>query len=203
MQESVAVNPTVLADPTAAPESEQPSKPSQSSQPSANGGSGLGDNSVTPPTDTSASANAPARACANCGAQLDDGQDWCLQCGASVPGSLDGGGPSWRSATIVLAATTALVLGAAAAAYAALTQPSPHTVAPRVVTIAQVPATTPGAEHPDHSGYRHDSRHGYGHDARRAGYSDDDQTASGHEHTSEDSTHRAHAQIVGHDDHAV
>jgi|HubBroStandDraft_4_1064222.scaffolds.fasta_scaffold15982_2 hypothetical protein len=141
MQESVVVNPTVLVDPKAAPDSEQPSpQPSQPPEPPANGGSGPGDNSVAPPTDTSA----PARTCANCGAQLDDGQDWCLQCGASVPGSLDGGGPSWRSATIVLAATGALVLGAAAAAYAALTQPSPHTVVPKVITVAKVPTTTPG-----------------------------------------------------------
>jgi hypothetical protein len=85
----------------------------------------------------------PARACANCGAALDDGQDWCLQCGAAAPGSLDGGGPGWRSATTVLAVTAVLVLGAAAAAYAALTQPAPRKLAPKVLTIAQAPATTP------------------------------------------------------------
>jgi hypothetical protein len=89
----------------------------------------------------------PARACAHCGAALDDGQDWCLQCGAAAPGSLEGGGTGWRSATTVLAVTTVLVLGAAAAAYAALTQPSPRSPAPKVVTVAQTiptpPATTP------------------------------------------------------------
>jgi hypothetical protein len=74
---------------------------------------------------------------------LDDGQDWCLQCGAAVPGSLDGGGPGWRSATTVLAVTAVLVLGAAAAAYAALTQPAPRKLAPKVVTVAQAPPTTP------------------------------------------------------------
>jgi hypothetical protein len=84
-------------------------------------------------------------ACANCGTALDDGQDWCLQCGAAAPGSLDGGGPGWRSATTVLAVTTVLVLGAAAAAYAALTQPAPRKLAPTVVTIAQAPATTPAS----------------------------------------------------------
>ena len=87
------------------------------------------------------------RTCANCGAPLNDGQDWCLQCGAAVPGSLDGGGPGWRSATLVLGVTAALVLGAAAAAYAALTQPGSHTVTPKVITIAQAPVlstpTTP------------------------------------------------------------
>ena len=138
VQESVAVNPTVLADPAAAPESEQPPEPSAN-------GSGPADASP-PHADTSAAHEpAPARPCANCGAALDDGQDWCLQCGAAAPGSLEGGGPSWRSATIVLAATTALVLGAAAAAYAALTQPSPQKPVTKVITVAQVPAATPGA----------------------------------------------------------
>jgi hypothetical protein len=37
-----------------------------------------------------------------------------------------------------------LVLGAAAAAYAALTQPSPPTLAPKVITVAQAPPTTLG-----------------------------------------------------------
>jgi len=78
------------------------------------------------------------------------GQDWCLQCGAGAPGSL--AAPSWRSAAAVLSAAAILVLGAAVAAYAAL---SNGTSKPRVVTttIAQVPAptaitpapTTPGA----------------------------------------------------------
>ncbi len=66
-----------------------------------------------------------------------------MQCGAPAPGSLGAGGPSWRSAAIVLTTTAALVLGAAAAAYAALTQASPHTAAPRVITVAQAPTTTP------------------------------------------------------------
>ncbi|HEY2537205.1 MAG TPA: hypothetical protein VGI24_09515 [Solirubrobacteraceae bacterium] len=81
--------------------------------------------------------------CKKCGAALEEGQDWCLQCGTAVPGSLDGGGPGWRTATTVLAVTAALVLGAAAAAYAALTQPAARKPAPRVITVAQVPATTP------------------------------------------------------------
>ena len=53
------------------------------------------------------------------------------------PGSLDGGGPGWRSATTVLALATVLVLGAAAAAYAALTQPAPRKLPPKVVIVAQ------------------------------------------------------------------
>ena len=57
---------------------------------------------------------------------MDPGQDWCLQCGAGAPGSLDAGGPSWRSAAAILTATAVLVLGAAAAAYAALNKEGAH-----------------------------------------------------------------------------
>jgi len=76
------------------------------------------------------------------------GQDWCVECGAGAPGSL--GSRSWRSAATITGLVTVLVLGAAAAAVAALTKG--HTNAPVVVrTVAQVPAaatpapTTPGA----------------------------------------------------------
>ena len=61
---------------------------------------------------------------------MDPGQDWCLQCGAGAPGSLDAGGPSWRSAAAILTATAVLVLGAAAAAYAALNKEGAHKVTP-------------------------------------------------------------------------
>jgi hypothetical protein len=74
---------------------------------------------------------------------MDPGQDWCLQCGAGAPGSLDGGGPSWRSAAVILAATAVLVLGAAAAAFAALDKES----APAHRTIVAV-ASTPTAVTP-------------------------------------------------------
>jgi hypothetical protein len=139
------VNPQLLADPTAAPESEPQLSSSVSvSEDSANG-AGPTDPGATLAPEVPAPAPEPVSACANCGAALDDGQDWCLQCGAAAPGSLDGGGPGWRSATTVLAVTTVLVLGAAAAAYAALTQPPPRKLAPTVVTIAQAPATTPAS----------------------------------------------------------
>lgn len=147
MQESVAVNPTLLADPPAAPASEQPSASITDPEPSTNGSGPAGPGAGSTPGLTTPTPE-PARACANCGATLDDGQDWCLECGTAVPGSLDGGGPSWRSATTVLGATAVLVLGAAAAAYAALTQPSSHATAPRVVTVAQAPTTTPGTTTP-------------------------------------------------------
>jgi hypothetical protein len=133
------VNPQLLVDPTAAPESEQPSQsPTGPEPPAANGSGPAGPGETFAP---GAPAPAPVRACANCGAALEDGQDWCLQCGTAIPGSLDGGGPGWRSATTVLAVTAVLVLGAAAAAYAALTQPGPPKPAPKVITVAQAPTT--------------------------------------------------------------
>lgn len=78
------------------------------------------------------------RTCSHCGASMQEGQDWCLQCGAGVPGS-SRTGPGWRSAAAVLGATGVLVLGAAAAAYAALQQGTP-TKPP--VPVAQTPTTT-------------------------------------------------------------
>lgn len=144
VQESVVVNPQLLADPTAAPESElQPPASAAPSEDFANGSGPADPGATSPPADGAPAPEPAPRACANCGAALEEGQDWCLQCGLAVPGSLDGGGPGWRSATTVLAVTAVLVLGAAAAAYAALTQPAPRRPAPRVITVAQAPATTP------------------------------------------------------------
>jgi hypothetical protein len=83
---------------------------------------------------------APAeRNCKRCGGALASGQDWCLQCGAGAPGSL--GAPSWRSGATILLVVAVLVLGAAAAAFAALSKGSSK---PRVVikTVAQAPAPT-------------------------------------------------------------
>lgn len=79
------------------------------------------------------------RTCCACGAALREAQDWCLQCGAGAPG---GGrmGPGWRSAATLIGATGALVLGAAAAAYAALDQGTP--AKPKTPAIAQSAATT-------------------------------------------------------------
>ena len=76
---------------------------------------------------------------------MDPGQDWCLQCGAGTPGSLDAGGPSWRAAATVLIATAVLVLAAAAAAYAALSKEGVHKVTPTVVAVATPPAATASA----------------------------------------------------------
>jgi hypothetical protein len=92
--------------------------------------------------------------CSKCGSPLREGQDWCLQCGAGVPGSL-GGGPGWRTGVAILGTTALLVGGASVAAYAALnkTKPKPTVVALAVKTPATtVPPvttpTTPGATTP-------------------------------------------------------
>ncbi len=83
-----------------------------------------------------------AGSCAKCGAALAPGQDWCLQCGAGGPDSV--GSHAWRPWALVLGATAALILGAAAAAYAALSKEPKHAPV-TTATVAQVPppATTP------------------------------------------------------------
>jgi hypothetical protein len=82
-------------------------------------------------------------ACARCSAPMAAGQDWCLQCGAGAPGSI--GTPGWRSAATLLTATAVLAVGAAAAAYAALSKGTPAT---HMVTTTVAQATTPAATVP-------------------------------------------------------
>jgi len=71
---------------------------------------------------------------------MEGAQEWCLQCGTPAPGSLGTHTPSWRSSAIVLGATALLALGAAGAAYAALTKTKV-----RHVVVVQVPAATASA----------------------------------------------------------
>jgi hypothetical protein len=86
---------------------------------------------------------------------MQQGQDWCLQCGAGGPGSLSGG-PGWRTGVAILAATALLVIGASVAAYAALTKPKPkpsHALAvvrstTPVPTYTAPGTTTPGSTTP-------------------------------------------------------
>jgi hypothetical protein len=72
------------------------------------------------PPDGPASTTAPDYACQVCGAAMERGQDWCLECGTAAPGRL-GARPGWRSAFTVVGLTTLLLLCAVVAAYAALT----------------------------------------------------------------------------------
>lgn len=82
---------------------------------------------------------------------MQEGQDWCLQCGTGVPDSLSGG-PGWRTGVTILAATALLVVGASVAAYAALnkTKPKPKVavVALKVSTTTVPPTATPGLTTP-------------------------------------------------------
>jgi hypothetical protein len=97
------------------------------------------------PSATPDGPSPPARACANCGSPLNAGQDWCLQCGAGTPESLTTRAPSWRSATAILGIAAVLAIGAATAAYAALSKgsPKPRSVVTTVAQATVLPATTP------------------------------------------------------------
>jgi hypothetical protein len=86
-----------------------------------------------------------SRVCAKCGSPIQDGQDWCLQCGAGTPGSLGGGGPGWRTAAAILGATAVLLGGAAVAAYAALNKPTHKPAVVAIVAKATTTAVTPTA----------------------------------------------------------
>jgi hypothetical protein len=70
---------------------------------------------------------------------MQDGQDWCLQCGAGASGSLSGG-PGWRTGIAILGMTAVLVCGAAVAAYAALNKAKPKPTA--VALVVKTPATS-------------------------------------------------------------
>jgi len=82
---------------------------------------------------------------------MQEGQDWCLQCGTAKP-RLFGGGPGWRTGIAILGTTAVLVCGAAVAAYAALNKSKPKPTAVALVVKAPGTAvpptatpTTPGA----------------------------------------------------------
>ncbi|HWH11307.1 MAG TPA: hypothetical protein VG165_09270 [Solirubrobacteraceae bacterium] len=87
--------------------------------------------------------------CANCGNPLAVGQDWCLDCGTAVRGRL-GSGPGIGSSIGVVGLTLLLVLGAVAAAYAALNSDSNKAAKAPPALVATAPVapdvgtTTPG-----------------------------------------------------------
>jgi hypothetical protein len=133
---------TLLADPAAAPNAQQASPP--------------GSPGAQPEPDQGApdAPEAVQRPCANCGEPMDAAQDWCLNCGAGAPGSLASPPAGWRSWATILALCAILVLGAAAAAYAALSKGKGRahvlttTVAQSPVPAAPAPSATPGAATP-------------------------------------------------------
>jgi hypothetical protein len=69
---------------------------------------------------------------------MQEGQDWCLQCGTAKP-RLFAGGPGWRTGIAILGSTAVLVCGAAVAAYAALNKTKPKSSA--VALVVKTPAT--------------------------------------------------------------
>lgn len=80
---------------------------------------------------------------------MQEGQDWCLQCGTGKPQGF-AAGPGWRTGVAILGATAALVGGAAVAAYAALNKPKPkhvvvavHTKTPTTTATPITPSATP------------------------------------------------------------
>ncbi|HYM55441.1 MAG TPA: hypothetical protein VES97_08770, partial [Solirubrobacteraceae bacterium] len=103
----------------------------------------------SPPGPAAAPPPVSERSCAKCGSPMNLAQDWCLQCGAGAPGSLGASTPGWRSGATILIATAVLVLGAAAAGYAALSKgkgaSQVRTVAQAAAPTAPGAATTPGA----------------------------------------------------------
>lgn len=97
------------------------------------------------PPDGAVSMTAPDFACEACGAAMERGQDWCLECGTAAPGRL-GARPGWRAAFTVVGATTALLLCAVVAAYAALTSDAERSAATAPVGNGDaITAQTPGA----------------------------------------------------------
>lgn len=91
----------------------------------------------------------PDFACASCGAGMDAGQDWCLECGTAAPGRIDER-PGGRAALTIAGVVVALVLSAGVAAYAALatdaarqTQGADPNGQPLQAQVPQAPA--PGA----------------------------------------------------------
>lgn len=102
-----------------------------------------------PGADPADPAGPPARGCRHCGSPLMPGQDWCLNCGAGAPGSLEN--QRWRSSTAVAVGVAVLALGAAAASYAALNEHSPKratVVKQLVAAVPATPATPPGTTTP-------------------------------------------------------
>lgn len=107
-----------------------------------------GSGTAQPPPDGPLSATAPDFACESCGAAMARGQDWCLECGTAAPGRL-GARPGWRAAFSVVGATTALLLCAVVAAYAALTGDAQRSAStPPVGSADPIVAQTPGAVAP-------------------------------------------------------
>jgi hypothetical protein len=97
---------------------------------------------ATPPPG-GASVVVPPYACEACGAGMQPGQDWCLECGTAARGRL-GARAGWRAAFTVVGLTLLLVFGAGIAGYAALTSDAERTAsAPTSGNGAPITAQAP------------------------------------------------------------
>jgi hypothetical protein len=83
--------------------------------------------------------------CPHCGTPLQEGQQWCLSCGACEPGSL-GDRPNWRPLTVLALTAAILAAGAAVAVAAAIKERNASPAAGN--TLALAPATTPATTAP-------------------------------------------------------
>ena len=79
---------------------------------------------AAPGGDAPEAAAPVATACPKCGAPVEPGQDWCLNCG-EAQASRRIALPGKRAIGTVFALTGVLVVGAVAAAYAAIDHKSP------------------------------------------------------------------------------
>jgi hypothetical protein len=103
---------------------------------------------AAPPPDGDVHIAVAELACEACGAQMQRGQDWCLECGTAAPGRL-GARPGWRAAFTVVGLTLLLVCGAVIASYAALTSDAQRTAAaPSTGSASPIVAETPPAVAP-------------------------------------------------------
>ena len=99
---------------------------------------------ATPPPGNGASAVVPDHACEACGAGMQRGQDWCLECGTAARGRL-GAKAGWRAAFTIVSLVLLLVFGAGIAGYAALTTDAERTAAaPTQGDGAPITAQAPG-----------------------------------------------------------
>ncbi len=86
-------------------------------------------------------AQAPVeRPCPTCGSPLEEGQEWCLECGTATT-SGGRGLPGWRTAAAVIAVTLVMASGAVAAAYAAIR--GDDASSPPPTAVAQGPTQSP------------------------------------------------------------
>ncbi|HXA54306.1 MAG TPA: zinc ribbon domain-containing protein [Solirubrobacteraceae bacterium] len=125
---------TLLADPASAGTPEQQTATAAPLAPGAGGGG------------PDASDFPPAHECPHCGTPLQEGQQWCLNCGACEPGSLEER-PNWRPLS-VLALTAAILVAGAAVAVAAAIKEHNASSPPAAKTLALTPATPPATTTP-------------------------------------------------------